>query len=157
LGWRIRPAEEDGTITITGNLYPRNPSIPILIPTVGDYTAMISMERDASSVVELVGGGSSDWTSTEKGQIRHRLGIDGSTNAPSASSSLVSGVWAYTVENSVTAVQGMRRIFAALFGRTQGVGTLSPEVFKSLDNTKDRVTMDYDSNGNRINPTFDDT
>lgn len=34
------------------------------------------------------GGGSSDWTNTEKEQIRNRLGIDGTASAPSASPTL---------------------------------------------------------------------
>ena len=36
------------------------------------------------------GGGSTDWDATERSQIRHRLGIDGTTAAPSASPSLAS-------------------------------------------------------------------
>ncbi len=31
------------------------------------------------------GGGTTDWTATERGQIRYRLGLDGSTDVPSAS------------------------------------------------------------------------
>lgn len=36
------------------------------------------------------GGGSTDWSVSEKEQIRHRLGIDGTANAPSATPSLAS-------------------------------------------------------------------
>jgi hypothetical protein len=35
-----------------------------------------------------VGGGVTDWTGTERAQIRHRLGIDGSVDTPSATPSL---------------------------------------------------------------------
>jgi hypothetical protein len=34
------------------------------------------------------GGGSTDWTTTERQQIRHRLGIDGETNTPTSSGDL---------------------------------------------------------------------
>jgi uncharacterized protein YoxC len=37
------------------------------------------------------GGGTSDWTSTEKAQIRFRLGLDGSVNTPSATPDLANG------------------------------------------------------------------
>lgn len=44
------------------------------------------------------GGGGTDWDATERQQIRHRLGIDGSASAPSATPSLstltAAGVWA---------------------------------------------------------------
>jgi len=41
LGWRIRPAEEDATVLLTGNLAPEDSSLPVLIPTIGDYTVLI--------------------------------------------------------------------------------------------------------------------
>jgi len=37
-GWRIRPAEEDGSWYLTGNLAPQNTGLPILVPTLGGYT-----------------------------------------------------------------------------------------------------------------------
>ena len=57
LGWRIRPAEENATITINGNLYPRVTTAPMLIPTIGGYTAFVQIERDASAVVSISGSG----------------------------------------------------------------------------------------------------
>ena len=54
LGWRICPPEEDITITIEGNLYPRDASIPYRTETTGGYTVLLNIERDATSVVETV-------------------------------------------------------------------------------------------------------
>lgn len=51
-GWRIKPAEEDGETVIDGNLYPRDPTLPMFVPTTGGYTHTLTIERDASSVVE---------------------------------------------------------------------------------------------------------
>lgn len=51
------------------------------------------------------GGGSSDWTTTEKEQIRHRLGIDGDTDAPSATPSLATAAAVATVDTVVDAIQ----------------------------------------------------
>jgi len=58
LGWRIRPAEQDAEVTIIGNLYGRNPLLPIRVPTTGGYTVLVSIERDASSIVETISQGS---------------------------------------------------------------------------------------------------
>jgi hypothetical protein len=55
IGWRIRPAEENANVTIVGNVYGREPALPILAATQGSYTVLITIERDASSVVETVG------------------------------------------------------------------------------------------------------
>ena len=41
LGWRIRPHESDHTIYLTGNLVPRNSSLPLVIPTIGGYTVLV--------------------------------------------------------------------------------------------------------------------
>ena len=41
LGWRMKPAEEDSTITVTGNLVPSDATLPILIPTTGAFTVGI--------------------------------------------------------------------------------------------------------------------
>ena len=57
LGWRIKPPEENINITIVGNLYGRDPALPIIKSTTGSFTVLINIERDASSVVETVGSG----------------------------------------------------------------------------------------------------
>lgn len=41
LGWRIRPAEADATVFLTGNLAPEDSSLPIMIPTIGAYTVLV--------------------------------------------------------------------------------------------------------------------
>jgi len=40
-GWRIRPAEEDATILITGNLAPEDSARPIAVPTLGNFTVLL--------------------------------------------------------------------------------------------------------------------
>lgn len=40
-GWRIRPPEEDITILLTGNLAPEDSTLPILIPTLGNFTVLV--------------------------------------------------------------------------------------------------------------------
>lgn len=55
LGWRIRPAEESANVTIVGNLYGRDPALPMVVPTSGSWTVLLILERDASAIVESVG------------------------------------------------------------------------------------------------------
>lgn len=50
-GWRIRPPEEDLNTVIVGNVYGRDPSLDIIVPTAGAFTSLVQIERDASSVV----------------------------------------------------------------------------------------------------------
>jgi hypothetical protein len=57
LGWRIKPAEENATVSLVGNLYGRNSTLPILVDTDGDYTVLVSIERSSSSIAVATGGG----------------------------------------------------------------------------------------------------
>ncbi len=77
LGWRIRPAEEDATVTFTGNLVPTDLTLPMTTPTVGPYTVMLVGLQPITTIAIGEGGGT-DWTTSEKDQIRDALGIDGS-------------------------------------------------------------------------------
>jgi hypothetical protein len=40
-GWRIRPAEEDNTITLTGNLIAEDSTRPVIIPTIGTFRVLV--------------------------------------------------------------------------------------------------------------------
>jgi len=73
LGWRIRCAEEDIEVTLVGNLYGRDPALPIMVPTLGDFTVLMTLERDASSVVQTLGSGLSSEQDTRLAEL-HRLG-----------------------------------------------------------------------------------
>lgn len=48
--------------------------------------------------------GETDWTDTEKAQIRHRLGVDGAASAPSAAPSLATQTSITTLSNNLDAV-----------------------------------------------------
>lgn len=79
LGWRIRPDERDHTLSIDGNLYASDPSSPIFVPTVGEFT--VPIERVLSSRAQAVETGSG---STVGGGV-----ID-----PDFESRLVAHIWA---------------------------------------------------------------
>ena len=40
-GWRIKPAEENATVLITGNLAPEDSTLPQAIPTTGTFTVLL--------------------------------------------------------------------------------------------------------------------
>lgn len=69
-------------------------------------------------------------------------------------SSISSGVWAYVVTGSTTAVQMMRGFAAMLLGKVSGAGTTT-EVFRDISDTKDVATFTVDSSGNRTAVTRD--
>jgi len=67
LGWRIRPAEEDATISFTGNLVPADGGLPMLTPTVGGYTVLINglqpITQNVDGIATLV------WERTLEGSL----------------------------------------------------------------------------------------
>lgn len=75
---------------------------------VTSYTQVKVIASAAATIVTTDGGsGSTDWTATERNQIRYRLGIDGSVATPSAAPSLVAdtadAVWESLSADHLTA------------------------------------------------------
>lgn len=50
-GWRIAPAEEDATVVVTGNLYPRDSTLAMIVPTTGAFTVLVNIDRSSSALV----------------------------------------------------------------------------------------------------------
>lgn len=63
-------------------------------------------------------------------------------------------IWQYEILPGVTAEQLLRLAAAVLFGKVSGAGT-STEVFRDINDTKDRVTVTVDASGNRTGVTLD--
>ena len=55
LGWRIRPFEADHEVTVLKNLYPKEPAQPIFVPTLGDFTVAVQLERSSLTLVNQTG------------------------------------------------------------------------------------------------------
>ncbi len=132
-GWRIKPAEESADVVIVGNLYPRDASLPMFVKTNGGYTVLLTVERDASSVVETVGSGLS------AGQDAKLTNID----------DLLS-----TIEGTLDHREVMRLLLAVLAGKVNGAGT-GTENFRDQADSKNRVVSTVDSSGNRTNVVLD--
>lgn len=55
LGWRIKPAEEDATITLIGNLAPEDATLGVFNPTVGAFTvAILGLQPITQSVAQIL-------------------------------------------------------------------------------------------------------
>jgi hypothetical protein len=55
LGWRIKPAEEDATVYIYGNLVPKDSNYPIFIPTTGSFSVLyLGLQPITQSVESLL-------------------------------------------------------------------------------------------------------
>lgn len=86
------------------------------------------------------GGGSSDWSVGEREQIRHRLGIDGTAAAPSATPSLASASQATAIETDTQDIQG-RLPAALLSGRMDAsVGAMASNVMTAAAAASDLTT-----------------
>ena len=70
LGWRIRPAEEDSTISVIGNIVGRDITLPLFVPTVGAFTVLINgiqqVTQSVDPVLEL----------TQENAFHHSVSID---------------------------------------------------------------------------------
>ena len=77
LGWRVRPAEEDGETIIEGDLFPFDPLTALYLPTVGDYTAIVRLQVSSKALVEETdASGLNPTESTILTEIYQRFGLD---------------------------------------------------------------------------------
>jgi hypothetical protein len=60
----------------------------------------------------------------------------------------VADIWAYVIEGTWTAVQFMRLFASALLAKCSGMGTTTA-VFRDVDDTKNRLSVTVDVDGNR--------
>lgn len=67
LGWRLRPPEEDIEITITGDLNARDSTLPIIVPTIGGFTALVRLR--VSSKARILESGVSGLTVAESAAL----------------------------------------------------------------------------------------
>ncbi len=56
LGWRMRPAEEDANISVTSNIIPADSSLPLIIPTIGNFTVLINGLQPITQNVDKIAG-----------------------------------------------------------------------------------------------------
>lgn len=118
--------------------------------TVGDYAATKSpgeqvLATPANKLATDVSGRVTVGTNADK--------TDYSLTA-SERSSIASAVWSFISEGTYTMLNIMRLISSALFGKVSGAQTNTP-TFRDLLDTKNRITMTTDNDGNRTSVTLD--
>lgn len=85
--------------------------------------------------------------------VRTAVGM-ASANLDTQITNIPTNVWSHVVEGSMTAVQAMRGMFAALLNKLSGAATTTVTIRDQAD-TKNRVTATVDSSGNRTAVTTD--
>lgn len=71
-------------------------------------------------------------------------------------SDVATAVWATVVDGGKTALGLMRLFASAMLGKVSGAQTNTP-VFRDIADTKNRITMTVDNDGNRTGVTLDDS
>jgi hypothetical protein len=122
--WRVRPMEADHDLTLTGNGFVEGGGTPV-VRTIGAYQVNVNY----TVPVQAQG-----------------ISTSGST-APTAEQN-AAAFMAAIVESGMTVQQALRFYNAVLMGKVSGAGT-GTEVFRDINDTKDRVTATVDASGNR--------
>lgn len=99
---------------------------------------------NASAAATVVATGGSALTSDEHAQLMA---------LPAASANAVA-VWTKVLEGALTAEQLQRLLLSALSGKVSGAGS-GTESFRDLADTKDRLIVTVDANGNRTSVVRD--
>lgn len=55
IGWKIQAPEQDGEISIQGNLFPRNSTESLFLPASGDFTILITQQLSTRAIVVETG------------------------------------------------------------------------------------------------------
>ena len=55
-GWRIKPPEANVTISVVGNLYPEDPDLGFLNPTIGQFSTSIRLDTSSNTQVAPLEG-----------------------------------------------------------------------------------------------------
>lgn len=148
-GWRIRPAEYNHKLIVSGNVYTREQGQSIFKSTVGTFN--VHTETKVSNLIEQVTVGGVDQATVQAAMTAQGYTT---TRAPKldnmdiALSTVADTVWAKVVDGTITAEQSMRIMNALLGSKVSGAGS-GTEVFRDPDDTKNRLTVTVDANGNR--------
>ena len=110
-----------------------------------DGSTVVSGSIRATGYLTGLAIGTGDTT----GILSYRVNISGATGTAGAS------VLDETLETGVTVKTGLRRILAAVAGRSSGSPS-GPVKFRNAGDTRDRVAATVDSSGNRTAIAFDD-
>lgn len=116
----------------------------------GVYDVEVRDRAGGSPVITdpVAGSGEMYWTGTA---VQSLSDVALSSSSVTA---VVAAVFAFVTEGAFTFVQIMRGVAAFVMGKASGGATVNP-AFRDLDDTKDRIDMTVDTDGNRTSVTRD--
>lgn len=139
----------------------------------GDAYAIVNSGTHGNAALKTLIDAVDNFVDTEITDIQNRLPaalvggrIDASVGAMAANvltaaataadfgTEIADAIWDEVMEGTRTARQFMRGWASALLGKLSGGGTAT-EVFRDIDDTKDRITATVDASGNRSAITLD--
>jgi hypothetical protein len=131
-------------VTLSGVTYARTFEI------INGYTVEF---EDGQYAVRLVGANHNIADVKVANQVSLIIGnsaglITVATGGGPTAAEVATAVWTRAIESSLTAEQLQRLMIAVLTGKASGGGS-SPITFRDVADTKDRVVLTVDSNGNR--------
>lgn len=163
-------AAESGsdTAAITGSV----------VPTAGAYLAAVETGSDtaslsASAAVQAVLGAIESASDAAAASVQALIagamaavetGQDvfagvvrpASPSTGATADEIAAAVWGREIEPGITAEQMLRVIFAAVSGKTSGIGSAT-ELYMALDGITPRITASFDAAGNRTSVTVNGT
>ncbi len=86
-GWRFRPAEIDHTINFVGNFVREDITLPLFVPTVGDFTVLITGLVFLAQQIQVSGG----LTAGESAQLKDLWQFGGLDPANPATADKIAG------------------------------------------------------------------
>jgi len=152
-GWKIRPAEEDHTLSVTSGVLLTDDSSDPFVSTTGAFNVRVRYVAPVYTETVLTGGGGGG---TDQATVQAALTAQGYTTARAPNldrldiplSTIAAAVWASVVDGTLTAAQSVRLMNAVLGGKVSGAGTAT-ETFRDVDDSKNRVVTTVDAQGNR--------
>jgi hypothetical protein len=128
-GWKIKPQEANHTLKVEDGILIGPGGGDPFINTTGSFQVRVNYSQPVQAITVSTGGGGSSGAS-------------------------VDDIWQRTIESGLNAEEAMRIILAVLVGKVSGAGT-SEEVFRDVNDTKDRVIISPSAEGNRLNVVLD--
>jgi len=147
--WKIKPQEADHKLRVYNGILLTSDGSDPFNQTTGSYNVLVQYSQPVRSETVALESGAPNWTTSEKAQIRHRLGIDGTSAAPSSGDpSLKDAIMAATVEGDYDLRDAIALMAASLLGLVSGVEEGQIE-FKGIDGITTRISATIDANNNR--------
>jgi hypothetical protein len=126
-GWRIKPQESSHTLNVTDGVLLVDGGGDPFVNTLGSFVVRINYQQPVQAISFSTGGGGT---------------------APTAEQN-AAAVWQYLIEAGIPAEVLVRLMSATLINKATGVGT-PIERYRDIADTKDRLVVTFDAEGNRL-------